>query len=173
MGKYCWETCYTFFTDSAQTTIQQGNTNFLWLFVVHSCSLMDLNYLMPIQHQCRIIIYVNIIWIYWCMRVFVIKHRFMSVLMTNEILRELECVLEGYPIMQEPPGPRLNIKTVFIRFGIHMLKIRRSRDRLILNMGIPILVRLHIYIETPPHPGYNSINASAVQNWAVLHDKTQ
>ena len=28
-----------------------------------------------------------------------------------------------------------------------MLKIRRSRDRLILNMGIPILVR-HLYIET-------------------------
>ena len=31
-----------------------------------------------------------------------------------------------------------------------MLKIRRSRDRLILNMGIPILVRRHLYIETAP-----------------------
>ena len=31
-----------------------------------------------------------------------------------------------------------------------MLKIRRSRDRLIFNMGIPILVRRHLYIETPP-----------------------
>ena len=29
-----------------------------------------------------------------------------------------------------------------------MLKIRRSRDRLIFNMGIPILVRRHLYIET-------------------------
>ena len=31
-----------------------------------------------------------------------------------------------------------------------MLKIRRSRDRLIFNMGIPLLVRQHIYIDTPP-----------------------
>ena len=29
-----------------------------------------------------------------------------------------------------------------------MLKIRRSRDRLIFNMGISILVRRHLYIET-------------------------
>ena len=31
-----------------------------------------------------------------------------------------------------------------------MLKIRRSRDHLIFNMGIPILVRRHLYIETDP-----------------------
>ena len=31
--------------------------------------------------------------------------------------------------------------------GIPMLKIRRSRDLLIFNMGIPILVRRHLYIE--------------------------
>ena len=31
--------------------------------------------------------------------------------------------------------------------GIPMLKIRRSRERLISNMGIPILVRRHIYSE--------------------------
>ena len=34
--------------------------------------------------------------------------------------------------------------------GIPMLKIRRSQDRLIFNIGIPILVRQYIYIETPP-----------------------
>ena len=36
--------------------------------------------------------------------------------------------------------------------GIAMLEIRRSRDRdrLIFNMGIPILLRQHIYIETAP-----------------------
>ena len=34
--------------------------------------------------------------------------------------------------------------------GIHMLKIRRSWDRLIFNMWIPILVRRHLYIETAP-----------------------
>ena len=33
--------------------------------------------------------------------------------------------------------------------GIPMLKIRRSRDRLIFNMGILILVRQHLYTETP------------------------
>ena len=47
-------------------------------------------------------------------------------------------------------GPCLNIKTVFPRYGDSMLKIRRSRDRLIFNMGIPILVRRHLYIETAP-----------------------
>ena len=31
-----------------------------------------------------------------------------------------------------------------------MLKIRRSRDRLIFNMGISILVRRHLYIEAAP-----------------------
>ena len=31
-----------------------------------------------------------------------------------------------------------------------MLKIRRSWDRLIFNMGIPILVRRYLYIETDP-----------------------
>ena len=50
-------------------------------------------------------------------------------------------------------GPCLNIKTVFPGMGIPMLKIRRLRDRLIFNMGIPILVRWHLYIETPPDNG--------------------
>ena len=47
-------------------------------------------------------------------------------------------------------GPRLNIKTLFLRYGIPMVKIRRSWDRRILNMGIPIMVRRHLYIETAP-----------------------
>ena len=34
--------------------------------------------------------------------------------------------------------------------GIPMFKIRRSRDRLIFNMGIPILLRWHLYIEMAP-----------------------
>ena len=50
----------------------------------------------------------------------------------------------------KPPGPRLNIKTVFPSMGIPTLKIRWSRDRLIFNIGIPILVRRHLYIETAP-----------------------
>ena len=46
-----------------------------------------------------------------------------------------------------PPVPRLNIKWVFPDMGISMLKIRRSRDRIVFNMGISILVRRHLYIE--------------------------
>ena len=46
--------------------------------------------------------------------------------------------------------PCLNIKTVFPRYGDSHVKIRLSRDRLIFNMGIPILVRQHLYIETAP-----------------------
>ena len=44
-----------------------------------------------------------------------------------------------------PAGSCLNIKTIFPRMGIPMLKIRRSWDRLIFNMGIPIQVRRHHY----------------------------
>ena len=44
----------------------------------------------------------------------------------------------------------LNIKNVFPNMGIPMLKIRQLRGRLIFNMGIPTLVRWHLYIE-PSH----------------------
>ena len=54
------------------------------------------------------------------------------------------------------PGLRRNIKTVFPRYGIPMLKISRSWDRLIFNMGIPILVRRHIYIEMTPSFWHNT-----------------
>ena len=46
------------------------------------------------------------------------------------------------------PRPRLNIKTVFPGMGIPRLMIRRTQDRLIINVRIPILVRRHLYIET-------------------------
>ena len=47
-------------------------------------------------------------------------------------------------------GPRFHINTVFPGMGISMSKIRRSWDRLILNMWIPVKVRRHLYIETTP-----------------------
>ena len=47
-------------------------------------------------------------------------------------------------------GPSLNIKPVFPGMGIPMLKIRRSQDRLIFNMWIPILVRRYLYIKMVP-----------------------
>ena len=46
-------------------------------------------------------------------------------------------------------GPRLNIKIVFLGMGIPMLKIRRSRDRLIFNMGVPMLVGHILYWDSP------------------------
>ena len=45
---------------------------------------------------------------------------------------------------------RLNIKIVFPGRGILMLKIRLSQVHLIVNMGIPILVKWHLYIEVAP-----------------------
>ena len=50
--------------------------------------------------------------------------------------------------------PRRSIKTVIPRYGDPMLKIMRSRDRLIFNMGIPLLVKRHFYIETAPSYSY-------------------
>ena len=40
-----------------------------------------------------------------------------------------------------------------------MLKIRRSRDRLIFNMGIPLLVRRHILLRRPPASGTILLNS--------------
>ena len=48
------------------------------------------------------------------------------------------------------PVPRLNIKQSFPGMGIPMSKTRQSRDCLILNMGIPISVRRHLYIQMGP-----------------------
>ena len=42
----------------------------------------------------------------------------------------------------------LNIKAVFLGKWIPMLRIKRSRDRLIFNIGVPIPVRRQFYIET-------------------------
>ena len=66
--------------------------------------------------------------------------------------------------MKQLPGPRLNIGTVFPGMGILMLKIRRSRNRLIFNMGIPILVRRHLYIETVP-----SFSSMIPGEWFLRH----
>ena len=59
---------------------------------------------------------------------------------------------------------RHNIKTVFPGMRISMLKIRRSWDRLIFIMGIPILVRRHLYIETAKYWLVHSY-LSALHNW--------
>ena len=45
-------------------------------------------------------------------------------------------------------GARLNIKTVFPRYLDSHVKDEMSWDRLIINIGIPILIGRHLYIET-------------------------
>ena len=53
-----------------------------------------------------------------------------------------------------------------------MLKIRRSWDHLIFNMGIPILVRRYLYIETGPKyiwkVQYNKCRITHI--WFVMYD---
>ena len=48
------------------------------------------------------------------------------------------------------PGGHLNIKMTSHQYRDPMLKIRRSRDRLIFNMGIPIPRKDELYIEMWP-----------------------
>ena len=59
-----------------------------------------------------------------------------------------------------------------------MLKIRRSRDSLIFNMGIPIPVKDSLNIETDPYYLYNEnlkmpslywIKALAITSWQSSH----
>ena len=54
-----------------------------------------------------------------------------------------------YHLVSDPePGDRLSLSSY--QYMIPMLKIRRSRDRLIFNMGIPIHGKDGLYIETGP-----------------------
>ena len=59
------------------------------------------------------------------------------------------------------PGPCLNIKLSFPGMGISLLKIRRSRDHLSFNMGIPVLGKTGIFILRQP-PGCD-VNAKQPQ----------
>ena len=47
----------------------------------------------------------------------------------------------------QEPWPRFDLQTLFPGIGIPIIKIRRSWDRLIYMVGIPILIR-YLYIET-------------------------
>ena len=92
--------------------------------------------------------------IHWCL-VMVSwwkTHFFLFWLYDNTVVRLPPCnrtlttMLHSYT----DPGPCPNIKSVFSRYGIPMLKIRRSQDRLIFNMRISIPARRYLYIEMPP-----------------------
>ena len=85
-------------------------------------------------------------------------------------------------------GDHFNIKIIFPGIGISIVKMRRSWDRLIFTMGIPILanqthetgyvnalalqrdfqywLRQHLYIEMPPEYSY-----VILQNTATISDE--
>ena len=82
-------------------------------------------------------------------------------IINNLAKNDLDVVMPA-GIFMRAPGPRLNIKPSFPGMGILMLKIRRSRYRLIFNMGIPILVR-HLFIDTAPRRVRNiSVTANSM-----------
>ena len=60
----------------------------------------------------------------------------------------MNCALATTFIFSWRTEAHLNINTVFLRYGIPMLKIRWPWDRLIFNMGIAKLVRQHLYTDT-------------------------
>ena len=53
------------------------------------------------------------------------------------------------------PGPRLNIKNIFSGYGDSHVNDKTVARPSYLNMGIPILVRLHLYSETAPRYSFN------------------
>ena len=67
------------------------------------------------------------------------------------------------PIAYSGTGPRLNIKTSYLRMVISMLKIRRPLGRLIFNMGIAILGETVFLIETAPWSCENQMVGSCRQ----------
>ena len=52
-------------------------------------------------------------------------------------------------------------KDIYPGMGIPMLKIRRSRDCLIFNMGILILIRQHLYIGMVPWCNESLVSSSS------------
>ena len=68
-----------------------------------------------------------------------ICHQFVPALRQLWVLQNCRCVPRPTYMVARRPKPCVNIKTVFPRYRNPILKIRRSRDRHIYNMGIPIL----------------------------------
>ena len=97
-------------------------------------------------------------WVATCVQ----RHSCMTMLLIPVILPPSvcshACMGNGDILIPLQTGPCLNIKKVFPVWGISIIKMRRSSDRLIFIMGIPILVSGHLYIEMGPRSsGWNSI----------------
>ena len=59
-------------------------------------------------------------------------------------------VMDELSYIAKSPRATSQYKEGLSRYGISIKKIRRSWDRLIFIMGVPILVRRHLYIKTVP-----------------------
>ena len=91
---------------------------------------------------------------HWCHRFYVLKYHVFSrawifwlyMLCLISLLHFLSTV----DMAQCLPGRWFNIKMACTSIGNPIVEIRRSDDRLISTMGLPILVRCHLYIESGP-----------------------
>ena len=63
----------------------------------------------------------------------------------NRHTGDLRCHCAHYDVTVM--GPCFNIKNISPGIGIPIIKMRRSADHLIFVIGIPVLVRHHLYIE--------------------------
>ena len=78
-----------------------------------------------------------------------------SSLLTTWVQTNMHFIIQSHGHLKSTFKENKNQGSVSIKrpsfpgMGMPMLRIRRS-DRLIFNMGIPILVRRHLYIETAP-----------------------
>ena len=96
--------------------------------------------------------------VYWWTRqgihyILIVVDRYLRLVGDNTIPDSAEPRLESFspPFVAGIDLPHQGVVDSYIPgMGIPMSKIRRSWDRLIFNMGTPILVRRHLYIETAP-----------------------
>ena len=62
------------------------------------------------------------------------------------VSKKYVCYKSSHTSTWVPPQYKLGLS----RYDVSIIKIRRSYDRLIFIIGIPILIRQHLYIETCP-----------------------
>ena len=79
------------------------------------------------------------------------------VLTTAPCLRE-DWVPLCVSVRTSQPEPHFNIKPVFPGMGISIMKVRLTWDRLIFIIGIAMLVRRHLFIETAPRGTYGAFS---------------
>ena len=74
----------------------------------------------------------------------------------------------------QPASVPSQYKNGLSRYGVSIMKIRRSSDRVIFIIGIPLLVRRHLYIESgAPYSYQNQCGLSyIIQENFIARDNT-